>query len=90
MAGGGFYTADEESGKTADDSRYSELIYNVYTVSVLSGVDGKDWGSVNYLRGLIYNPGDARDNADPTCLKLTEISASCKYVATTDLLIPPR
>ena len=64
---------------------YGKLISNGYKGAVISSGDGNDWDSVNYLRGLIYKPGEDRIEAEPLCLKPPKISASCKYVGSADL-----
>ena len=78
------YTAGEESGDQEDDFIYAELISNGYAARVLSSADEIDLDAANYLRGIIYNPGEVRGNADPRCLNITEISASCKCVVAAD------
>lgn len=87
MGAGGFFVANEESGVPGEDCIYAKLISNGYPGSVLSSVDEKDWVCMNYLRSLFYNSGDVQNIADPNCLKLGKITASCKYIASGDIAI---
>ena len=73
------FRPDEESGEPEPDCAYSKLDERGYTGLLLWVVWRKTPGSLKHICNLVYPNTDITNKADPRCLKIAKIPASCKF-----------